>query len=144
MKTFKSSIITPEGLLFETQATAVGLPTPSGRVTILAGHEAYLTRLTLGLIFSRDEGLVESHFLVAGGFAKIKDDELLILCQTVFDEEEDLEKQIQKAIENAALEKVEVLSAEQQALLEARLRRGLKDLSLKNQTKRHSHNQTNS
>ena len=136
MSSFKARVGTPEGVILETEFVSASLPTPTGRVTILANHQSYLTRIDQGLITLKSV-TEEDNLLVLGGFARFINNQLTLVCDLVLKESEDVERQIKEALEVGTNRRQEVLSHQQQIYLESQLRRGLETLNLKGKLKTH-------
>jgi F-type H+-transporting ATPase subunit epsilon len=78
----KISVVTPEGALFEGEASFVAAPAWDGEVGILPGHAAMIGALGTGeLRVERDTlgGRVTDRYAVRGGFLQVIDDEITLL-----------------------------------------------------------------
>lgn len=82
MKVFHVKLVTPEGLLLDTEVAEATLPILDGEVTILAEHIPYIGALRAGeaLLKMRD-GIMEVVAL-SGGFVEFDNDVLTILADT--------------------------------------------------------------
>ena len=74
----KVSVISPEALLFEGEATSVIAPAFDGEVGILAGHAPMLTMLGAGTLRVGDGGPA---FTVKGGFLQVVDDTVRVVTE---------------------------------------------------------------
>lgn len=136
MNTFKVRILSPEGIIKETEADSAGLPASDGQVTILANHEPYAASLREGVIsISKNEEI--DPFLITSGFAKFENNLLTLTCEAALVSGGEIEAEVKKALELSKERSSEVLSAEEQALLEGRLRRNLESFHLRRKIKHH-------
>lgn len=134
MKTYKVRLLSPEGVLKEGEIDLAVLPSTGGQVSILANHEPYLTPLKEGIISLSLNGQAEP-YLITSGFAKFENNLLTLTCETALKSEGEIEAEVKKTLELSSQRNHEILSAEEQALLEGRLRRNLEDLHLKRKLK---------
>ncbi len=75
---FKASLITPEAIVLETSATFAQIPAFDGLVGILNRRAPLLAKLGTGIVRLDTPGGTQ-RFLVSGGYAQMKGDELTIL-----------------------------------------------------------------
>ena len=75
---FKASLITPEAIVLETNVTAAKVPAADGLVGVLTHRAPLLTKLGTGVLTLDTTGGPQK-FLVAGGYAQMKGEELTIL-----------------------------------------------------------------
>ena len=73
----KISVISPEAILFEGEATSVVAPAFDGEVGILTGHAAMVTTLGFGVLRLGDG----QRFNVAGGFMQVADDAVRVVTE---------------------------------------------------------------
>lgn len=81
-------LITPERIVFSGTVRAVMLPSVSGDMTVMPGHEPTVAALNVGFIVATD---VQGHGhrgFVRGGLAQINGDSLLVLAEYVLPPEE--------------------------------------------------------
>jgi F-type H+-transporting ATPase subunit epsilon len=96
MNTFKLKLIEPQGVIYETEAISVSLPTPEGEITVLPNHEPLISLLSPGEIKMKINGKV--HVLATeGGVVEIEDNSVKILA----DSAEDIDSLDQLKIEEA-------------------------------------------
>jgi F-type H+-transporting ATPase subunit epsilon len=76
--TFKASVITPEAIVLEATVTQAQVPAHDGLVGILQHRAPLLAKLGTGVL-SLDTAAGRQQFLVSGGYAQMKGDELTIL-----------------------------------------------------------------
>jgi F-type H+-transporting ATPase subunit epsilon len=75
---FKASVITPEAIVLEASVTSAQVPAYDGLVGILEHRAPLLAKLGTGVLrLDTNEGTQK--FLVVGGYAQMKGDELTIL-----------------------------------------------------------------
>jgi F-type H+-transporting ATPase subunit epsilon len=75
---FKASLITPEAIVLETSVTSAQVPAFDGLVGILDHRAPLLAKMKTGVLrLDTNEGTQK--FLVVGGYAQMKGDELTIL-----------------------------------------------------------------
>nr|YP_011006033.1 ATP synthase CF1, subunit epsilon [Dictyoneurum californicum]WAM63037.1 ATP synthase CF1, subunit epsilon [Dictyoneurum californicum] len=75
-------VIAPDGLIWDTSADEVVLPSLTGQLGILTGHAPLITALEIGILRIK----VNSSWtpiIVLGGFAVIKNDEVIVLISGV-------------------------------------------------------------
>lgn len=134
MKTYKVRLLSPEGVLKEGEIDLAVLPSSGGQVSILANHETYLTPLKEGVIILSLNGQTEP-YLITSGFAKFENNELTLTCESALKSEGEIEAEVKKALALSLERSHDVLSSEEEALMEGRLRRNLEDLHLKRKLK---------
>lgn len=83
-KTFALSVISPERVIFEAQATAVTLPAFDGEVGILADRAPLLARLGVGWL-KADTEKGRKALLLEGGFAQVVDNKVSVLTESAWD-----------------------------------------------------------
>lgn len=72
-------VVTPEKRLLATQVDEAIVPGTVGLFGVLPGHTAFLSLLDAGPLTLKDGGTVTQYF-VAGGFAEVANDQVLILA----------------------------------------------------------------
>jgi len=75
---FKASLITPEAIVLETSVTSAKIPAFDGLVGILTHRAPLLAKLSTGVL-TLDTTAGSQRFLVTGGYAQMKGEELTIL-----------------------------------------------------------------
>ncbi len=81
-KTFRLEIVTPEKLFFEGEAESLVVETPAGQIGILAGHSPLVIGLRPGIMrFKTADG--EKEAVNTDGFAEVRKDKTVVLCQTM-------------------------------------------------------------
>nr|BBK20452.1 ATP synthase CF1 subunit epsilon [Cryptomonas sp. CCAC 1634B] len=78
------SIVTPDNLTWHIDAQEVILPTSTGHIGILTGHAPILTTIVIGVMKVRIY-TEWTTIVVAGGFAEMENDSLIILTNTAED-----------------------------------------------------------
>jgi F-type H+-transporting ATPase subunit epsilon len=75
----KVSVISPEAMLFEGEASSVVAPAFDGEVGILTSHAPMITVLGEGTL--RLEGATPARFQVSGGFVQVIDDVVRVVTE---------------------------------------------------------------
>src|SRR5436190_599112 len=75
---FKASLITPEAIVLEASVTGAQIPAHDGLVGILSRRQPLLAKLGTGIV-RLDTTAGSQRFLVTGGYAQMKGEELTIL-----------------------------------------------------------------
>lgn len=73
-------ILTPDVVLYEGDATYVGLPSSDGSLGILSNHAALVTTLTEGEVVVKNDN-DEQLFAVKGGTVEVLNNHVTILAQ---------------------------------------------------------------
>jgi F-type H+-transporting ATPase subunit epsilon len=115
-KTFHCSVVTPESIVLECDATFVALPAHDGEMGILVNRAPLLCKLDVGQLRVEGPETKESLY-IDGGFAEMSDNRLTILTEDAKRPEE-LDRQ--SAAES--LEAARKLKAQDDASFEARVR----------------------
>src|ERR1700744_2934554 len=76
--TFKARVINPEAIVLDTTVTQAQVPAYDGLVGILHGRAPLLAKLGTGVL-RLDTTAGQKAYLVAGGYAQMKGEELTIL-----------------------------------------------------------------
>ena len=76
---FKASLITPEAIVLETTVSAAQVPVFDGLVGILNHRAPLLAKLGTGVLRLDTDGKGPQRYLVSGGYAQMKGEELTIL-----------------------------------------------------------------
>ncbi len=99
-------LVSPERLLVSADADMVVVPGSEGDFAVLPGHAPMISTLRPGTLEVYQGDVVEDRYFVAGGFAEVSADRLVVLAEeTVPLEELDrawLEQQISDAEEDVA------------------------------------------
>jgi F-type H+-transporting ATPase subunit epsilon len=77
----KISVISPEKVLFEGEASSVVAPAFDGEVGILRGHAPMMTLLGTGVL-RLDEGGAGRLFQVSGGFLQVVDNQVRVVTES--------------------------------------------------------------
>lgn len=80
-KTFRCTVVTPEGKALEVDAVSVVFPAYDGSVGILPDHAPLLTQLGIGLLRVTAAGGAKHALYVDGGFAQVVDNRLTLLTE---------------------------------------------------------------
>ena len=128
-QTFALAVLSPQGVVFRGAAKAVSLPTPAGKITVLARHAPLVAALADGEIHvaTADGNLT---IAVAGGFVEVAGNEVTVLSDYAA-EAESIEiarvEAAKKRAEDLLKEKVERRDL---ALVERDLRRAILQLKV--------------
>ena len=95
-------LATPTRMLVSTEADEVVAPGVEGYFGVWPGHAAFLTTLAPGLVTYRS-GQNEQHLAVAGGFAEVRADRVLILAETAERPEEIDRERAERARQRAEM-----------------------------------------
>jgi F-type H+-transporting ATPase subunit epsilon len=76
---FKASLITPEAILLEASVVSAQIPAHDGLVGILNHRAPLLAKLGTGILRLDTAPGVSQRFMVSGGYAQMKGEELTIL-----------------------------------------------------------------
>jgi F-type H+-transporting ATPase subunit epsilon len=76
---FKASLITPEAIVLETPVVSAQIPAFDGLVGILNHRAPLLAKLATGVLRLDTAPGVTQRFMVSGGYAQMKGEELTIL-----------------------------------------------------------------
>ncbi len=84
-----------------TEVKSLFLPTVNGTVEVLPEHMALITELDQGEIRIQTQDGKDISFLASRGYARIKDNEVVLLLDEVDQADELVKEEIEKAIESA-------------------------------------------
>jgi F-type H+-transporting ATPase subunit epsilon len=95
-------LATPTRMLLSVEADEVVAPGVEGYFGVLPGHAAFLTTLAPGLVTYRS-GQTETHLAVAGGFAEVTGERVMILAENAERPEEIDRERAERARQRAEL-----------------------------------------
>lgn len=124
MKSFNLKVVTPDGLLFESNVESLLVRTDDGDVEFLAGHIDYMASLGTGRARIKQDGK-DRYASVSGGFVTVKGGEVKLVAVT-FEFAENINLERAKAARDEA--KAAISSANDDkalALAKAKLQRAL-------------------
>jgi len=134
-------LISSEKTLYDHEVYEVLLPTTSGQIAILPGHEPLITVVDTGIIIVRSQSNTrengQDYLATTGGIAEIKDNTVRILCDSATRSEDLNELEIKKARDRALQMKKEAKDDRSQAGASSELARSLNDLKLLEMLKKH-------
>lgn len=81
MNSFKTSLLTPSGSLFDGQVISVNVPGTEGDFQILHNHAALMSSLDIGVARIKTEDNSEKEYCVSGGFVEVNNNEVIILAE---------------------------------------------------------------
>lgn len=96
MATYKLDILSPQGKVFSGDVSFATFPTTSGNITILAGHTALITKLSVGEV-TIDVNGEKSFITIAGGFLEFSDNVASVIANFAVRSEEIDDKKIEEA-----------------------------------------------
>ena len=132
-KTFKLSIISLDGTVFEGQAKLVSLRAIDGDLAIMAGHTNYVTAIGMGTAKVIYEDDSEREAACIGGMLSVLNGECVLFSDTwEWEDEIDLERAQQAKERAEALLKNSKISKKEQKLAETKLKRALVRISTVN------------
>ena len=84
--TIHCSVLSPEGSVFDGEATFVQAHALDGRLGVLPGHAPLITALGDGPLWVRIEGHADRKWQVSGGFMEVLDNHVSILAEGLREE----------------------------------------------------------
>lgn len=132
MATFPLLIGTPDGVLFDGKVERVMCRSITGDLAILAGHANYCTALGMGEAYVVLEDGTKKTAACIGGMLSVMNGECHLLA-TTWEWADDIDKDRAETAREKAEERLknEKLSARDQRIVEAKLRRSLVRLGVK-------------
>jgi len=119
---FKASLITPEAILFETSVVFAQIPVFDGLVGILDKRAPLLAKLGTGILRLDTAPNTSQRFLVVGGYAQIKGDELTILTTEAIPAKQITQETIaSEQAKLATVKGIDLKAMEQRSAIEARI-----------------------
>jgi len=101
MDTFKLEILTPNGEIFNGQATSVVLPGEEGEFGVLSGHSSITTLLESGVVdVEKTDKSIES-VLINWGVVQVDEEKVIILVEGAVAIRGNNENEIAAALDNA-------------------------------------------
>ena len=124
MKSFNLKIVTPDGLLFESEVESLLVRTDDGDVEFLAGHIDYMASLGTGRARIKQNGK-DRFASVSGGFVTVKGGEVKLVAVT-FEFRENIDLERAKAARDTAKANISSASDDKaMKLARAKLQRAL-------------------
>lgn len=125
-QSFQTSVITPEGTIFEGPAEFVAIPAVDGEVGILHNRAPLLAKLGAGRLRVEAGGNKQEWF-IAGGFAQVLDNHVVILTQeAVVRSEINPDKARAQLAEARTIKPTDEIASKRKANLEASARAQLR------------------
>mgnify|MGYP001111776836 CR=1 FL=1 len=123
---FQSSVITPEGTVFEGPAEFIAVPAIDGELGILHNRAPLLAKLGAGRL-RIEAGGTSREWFVSGGFAQVIDNKVTILTQQAVARDQLSAEQAQAQLNEArAMRATDEIAAKKKATLEAAARAQLR------------------
>ena len=132
--TLHVQVVTPEKVIYESEADEIILPTVSGEITVLPEHVPLLSQLVSGELRIKVHGKTE-RLVVVGGFVEITPKEVTVLADYAVHGKDISETQAKEAKERAEKMMKESTSQKDFAIAEAELRRALLELRIAGKVK---------
>lgn len=82
-RAFKLQIITPGRVVFNGEATSLSAPGTKGGFQVLHNHAPFISTIEIGEIKVKDRNGSDSLYATTGGFVEVKDNEVMVLAETV-------------------------------------------------------------
>jgi len=101
MSTFNFKIVTPERVVFDSEAEKATLPTNTGEITILPNHIPLVSQVVAGEMRITDAEHREHLLAVSGGFVQVQSLSITILADTAEMAHELSEERAKEAHERA-------------------------------------------
>lgn len=120
-------VIAPDGLIWDTRVDEVVLPSLTGQLGILKGHAPLITALEIGILRIK----VNSSWtpiIVLGGFAVIKNDEVVVLISGIeemskqdYSQAKELLNQATRNLDSAKTTKEKIDASQEMKIASSRL-----------------------
>ena len=104
MKNFNLKVVTPDGLMFDSEVESLLVRTDDGDVEFLAGHIDYMASLGIGRARIKQDGK-DRYASVSGGFVTVKGGEVKLVAVT-FEFRENIDLARAKAARDDAKAKI--------------------------------------
>ena len=132
MTTFQLQIVTPDGLIYDSQAERVFLRSIAGDIEILARHCNYCTGIGMGEARVTDPGGNVRKAACIGGMLTVTEG-VCRLMATTWEWQEDIDKERAELAKKKAQERLsqENLSEKELSIAEAKLKRALVRIGVK-------------
>ena len=101
MDKFKLEILTPNGVIYDDNATGVVLPGEEGEFGVLAGHASLTTLLEAGVVDVEKEDKSVESIVINWGVAQVDEGKVVILVEGAAPIRGENESEIAKALDNA-------------------------------------------
>ena len=128
-------IVSPEGIIFEGEASSVTLPTVQGEITVLPHHVNLFTKLGRGIAIVTS-GSKEQTFAIMGGFLEITSGTLRIISDFAISAEDISSAQAEEAKKRAERAKREADANVDFVEIEKDLQRSILQLDVAGKMKR--------
>jgi F-type H+-transporting ATPase subunit epsilon len=101
-RAFKLQIITPGRVIFSGEATSLSAPGTQGGFQVLHNHAPFISTIEIGEIKVKNGNGTDSLYATTGGFVEVKENEVVVLAETVELASEIDKQRAQAANERAA------------------------------------------
>jgi F-type H+-transporting ATPase subunit epsilon len=99
--TFHAQVLTPDGSLYDGEATAVRVPGVQGNFTMLHNHAPIVSTLGVGAVVITNADNSETIYAVSGGFVEMNDNNMTLLAEKAEEASEIDTEAAQKMLEEA-------------------------------------------
>lgn len=127
-------IVTPEKIIFQSDADEVIVPTVNGEIAILPNHVSILTTLAPGEITIKIKDKNE-HLAVVGGFVEVTSGNVIILADYAIHGKDIREIEVMEAKDRAEKAMKEKISEQDLRVAEAELRKAILKLKVAQKVK---------
>ena len=128
MKCFNLKVVTPDGLVFDSEIESLLVRTDDGDVEFLAGHIDYMASLGTGRARIKHEGK-DRLASVSGGFVTVKDGQVSLVAIT-FEFRENIDLERAKAARDEARDNLSSTDDKTVKLAQAKLQRALSRINV--------------
>ena len=128
MKCFNLKVVTPDGLVFDSEIESLLVRTDDGDVEFLAGHIDYMASLGTGRARIKHEGK-DRLASVSGGFVTVKDGQVSLVAIT-FEFRENIDLERAKAARDEARANLSSTDDKTVKLAQAKLQRALSRINV--------------
>lgn len=132
MKSFKLSILAAERTFYEGECESLIIPTVDGQYGIMAGHSNLISAIIPGTLSYRVPGGNMQYAAVSEGMIKVRNNQVLILVDSVLRPDEIDEDRARRAADAAREAILQKRSIQEYRLAQADLSRALNRLKVKN------------
>jgi F-type H+-transporting ATPase subunit epsilon len=103
---FKLQIITPTRIVFQDEATSVSVPGVMGGFQVLYNHAPLLAAMEVGELKVKDSHGKDMIYATSGGFVEVKENDVVVLAETV-EPAQEIDAQRAEAAQRRAAERLQ-------------------------------------
>lgn len=82
-KTFRVNFVTPQKIIYSDQALNISAPGVMGSFQVLYNHAPLLAAIGIGEVKVKDKEEKELYFATSGGFVEVRENNLVMLAETL-------------------------------------------------------------